>query len=877
MAAALAARFPDDLQAQRLLAQGLTIVGDFAAAARQWRRVVELEPDGLVARQNWVRALYEAGEPDQAVREARRVAGSPDAPPPMLELIAQDALARGDHAEAASWYRELTRRAPEKLLYWRTLGMTLDRLHLYDEQAAVAREALRHHPERLELQLDLVTALSSARRHGEATALARKILASFPDNRPAYETLVSQLSAAGKLSDALRELSRNHPSFYKEHERRMIEASLRARQNDFAAAARLLRSVADPPPGHHYVPVIVYHGLVPTERTLQTSVDEFEDQMAALAAHGYQAITLADYARMVDGELPVPARPILITFDDARSDSFRNGDPILAKYGLNATMFVPTSRIGEEDGFHVGWNTLARYARSGRWDLQAHGHEAHDPIVIDAAGHKGEFLAYRAWLPAERRSETDTEYVRRLDEDFGRCQRALAERFPDRPILGYAYPLNLLGQAQPGEHAGLPPRNVLLAQRFFRFGFVQDETGYNGFRQGAGAPFLVRRFEVPSGWSGADLVAHLARAHPAAAARLALARLTVDEGRPEAARRIVHEIVRREPLVAGETRRTLAQIAWDQDRTREAASHLAAAPPAQPGASPRRDPLRDQLRWRNAPRVGAEASAFGDSDRRSFLEAGVVLRYPLPLPVDVELRASEVHMTEPDMRDMTGLQVAGSVNAGIGERLDLGGWARHRQLSLVPGSLNGGAHLRLRREQHVFALRWAHEDVDTVPAQLLEIGSNVVSTSYEFRSPRWRAQWAVGHRTFDDGNARTDLSGAVLRLLGSGGRWGVGGNVALQDSRVDPAEYYAPRNLVQAVGRLTYRHAWTDSSSVSVDARLGGAHDPVNGLRPSGSAQFRFTRHWGQRRLIGTSLGVDARAVPGYQSLAGMLMIEGRL
>src|SRR5207244_610571 len=94
------------------------------------------------------------------------------------------------------------------------------------------------------------------------------------------------------------------------------------------------------------VPVLLYHGLTPFSRdpllayNVHMTVAAFEDQMRAIKHAGYSPITCEQLAAWYQGRGRLPNKPLLITFDDARLDSFRYGDPILAKYGLKATMFA---------------------------------------------------------------------------------------------------------------------------------------------------------------------------------------------------------------------------------------------------------------------------------------------------------------------------------------------------------------------------------------------------------------------------------------------------------------------------------------------------------------------------------------------------------
>ena len=68
----------------------------------------------------------------------------------------------------------------------------------------------------------------------------------------------------------------------------------------------------------------------------------------------------------------LPKRPILITFDDGRLDSYRGADKILAEHGFRATMFAIAGYVEEDSPFYLNWDELRRMAKSRRWDVQEH-------------------------------------------------------------------------------------------------------------------------------------------------------------------------------------------------------------------------------------------------------------------------------------------------------------------------------------------------------------------------------------------------------------------------------------------------------------------------------------------------------------------------
>ena len=94
--------------------------------------------------------------------------------------------------------------------------------------------------------------------------------------------------------------------------------------------------------------VLMYHKIkdVP-ENSVTIPVGLFDEQMAQLGELGYRPVSLDDVlAYYLDG-VPLPAKALLITFDDGYRDNLENAVPVLQRYGYPAVIFVP---IGYLDG-----------------------------------------------------------------------------------------------------------------------------------------------------------------------------------------------------------------------------------------------------------------------------------------------------------------------------------------------------------------------------------------------------------------------------------------------------------------------------------------------------------------------------------------------
>ena len=219
------------------------------------------------------------------------------------------------------------------------------------------------------------------------------------------------------------------------------------------------------------VPVLVYHGI--GRNTTDTadakyviSRTHFAEQMRALSAAGYHAITtsqLAEYLHSANPSL-LPAKPVLITFDDGREDAMLQADPILKATGMKATMFVIGADPGLASFYYATWSALSNYASNGRWELANHTDQLHHIEPVDGRPTSD--------LVRLEPGESIAHYKQRIGEDLDSAESLIDENSPDHPIA-FAYPYRGLGtgggarrgrRAQPGAAQPLPaPRSTRTA------------------------------------------------------------------------------------------------------------------------------------------------------------------------------------------------------------------------------------------------------------------------------------------------------------------------------------------------------------------------------------------------------------------------------
>jgi peptidoglycan/xylan/chitin deacetylase (PgdA/CDA1 family) len=108
--------------------------------------------------------------------------------------------------------------------------------------------------------------------------------------------------------------------------------------------------------------VLMYHQVKPVESLagerhctrspLSVTSEQLEQQLQFLKAEKYTFISAKDLLELP--QKPLPNRAVLVTFDDAYLNNLTLALPILLRYEIKATVFVPTAYIGKSNQWDDG-------------------------------------------------------------------------------------------------------------------------------------------------------------------------------------------------------------------------------------------------------------------------------------------------------------------------------------------------------------------------------------------------------------------------------------------------------------------------------------------------------------------------------------------
>lgn len=160
------------------------------------------------------------------------------------------------------------------------------------------------------------------------------------------------------------------------------------------------------------LPVLLYHSISDEASSevarFAISPKVFDEHMRHLAEEGYSSMTVTEFLPVLRSEAALPARPVLVTFDDGFRDFLVNGLPIMQRHGIASTLYATSGFMGDGDApgmNHSGdtmlaWTELAEVARQG---VEVGGHTHTHPMLdtIPRVSAQGEITRCKALIEQE--------------------------------------------------------------------------------------------------------------------------------------------------------------------------------------------------------------------------------------------------------------------------------------------------------------------------------------------------------------------------------------------------------------------------------------------------------------------------------------------
>lgn len=104
--------------------------------------------------------------------------------------------------------------------------------------------------------------------------------------------------------------------------------------------------------------IVTYHAIVGPASPVCCPPAQLEGDLAALGDAGFSFVSLDDCADWLARRKPLPARSIVVTFDDGYATVVSNALPILLRFQVPATIFVIGDRIGGDNQWPGQWKSV---------------------------------------------------------------------------------------------------------------------------------------------------------------------------------------------------------------------------------------------------------------------------------------------------------------------------------------------------------------------------------------------------------------------------------------------------------------------------------------------------------------------------------------
>ena len=181
------------------------------------------------------------------------------------------------------------------------------------------------------------------------------------------------------------------------------------------------------------VSVLCYHEVDnngPRKDVWSVSAQNLEQHILYLKAEGYYFADLGEYIAYCKGEVSLPEKTVMLTFDDGYASFYNKAYPLLKKHRVPAMLAMVTSWM---DGKRpadvralVSWEQLQEMEASGLVTVVSHTDSLHTQRVVTPQGSVGSIIQNRLFVQGAY--ETDAAHTSRLRNDL----RYVQQKFKDK-------------------------------------------------------------------------------------------------------------------------------------------------------------------------------------------------------------------------------------------------------------------------------------------------------------------------------------------------------------------------------------------------------------------------------------------------------------
>lgn len=184
-------------------------------------------------------------------------------------------------------------------------------------------------------------------------------------------------------------------------------------------------------PAEGAVAVFCYHEVDRANDGFAVSHQQLEEQIRYMKKQGYRFVSLDEYLRYTKGELALPEKSVMITFDDGYRSFYTKVYPLLEKYQVPGMLAIVSSWTNQEEKPNdvrdtASWEELQEMEKSGLVTVVSHTHAMHKQQAINPQGGRNGVVGSHLYVNGHY--ETDAEYKARVKNDIDEVQRLFQEK-----------------------------------------------------------------------------------------------------------------------------------------------------------------------------------------------------------------------------------------------------------------------------------------------------------------------------------------------------------------------------------------------------------------------------------------------------------------
>lgn len=192
------------------------------------------------------------------------------------------------------------------------------------------------------------------------------------------------------------------------------------------------------------LPVLMYHSINSKESKAGEYVitpAALREDLEWLTKNGYHTVVVRDLIDYVEQGVPLPEKPVMLTFDDGYYNNYLNAFPLLKEYQMKAVISIIVSETDKysqldenrENYSHLTWEQIGEMMDSGLVEFQSHSYCLHKNGGGDRKG------------ISKKSGETTEQYQQAIREDVETGQLRFVEMTGYAPTA-FTYPFGAVSE-----------------------------------------------------------------------------------------------------------------------------------------------------------------------------------------------------------------------------------------------------------------------------------------------------------------------------------------------------------------------------------------------------------------------------------------------